>query len=159
MHQRRLNIHPTDMHTVGVHHICHDIRYHVLYGNLFRLTWKVSWHFRWDILLQYLNKMWIAMKHVAVDNFVFRWTAHWHMCSVHVKHSQTAGSRSLIFISFNYGPPLNSPADNTSRYNFQSHTLAWALVASQQDWRNKAATDWILRSSMQHMTEKTQFCV
>ena len=48
------SIQPSDMHTVGVHHVCdHDIKRHVNYGIHFRLTWKVNGHYRRDILLQY----------------------------------------------------------------------------------------------------------
>jgi len=49
--------HPaSDMHTVGVHHVCHNLGRHVSYGSFFRLTLKVSGHYQWDILLHYLNK-------------------------------------------------------------------------------------------------------
>jgi len=48
------SVQPSDMHTVGVHHVCdHDIKRHVNYGIHFRLTWKVNGHYRRDILLQY----------------------------------------------------------------------------------------------------------
>ena len=44
MHQknqhRAQSIQPSDMHcTVGVHHVCHDIKHHVNYGRLFQLTY------------------------------------------------------------------------------------------------------------------------
>jgi len=88
MHQknqhRAQSIQPSDMHcTVGVHHVCHDIKHHVNYGRLFQLTYfyyycyaafnapcvghkdnesqvqtqKVSGHHQWDILLEYLNNV------------------------------------------------------------------------------------------------------
>ena len=44
MHQtgRAQSIQPSDVHTVGVHHVCHDIEHHFSYWSPFRLTWKVS---------------------------------------------------------------------------------------------------------------------
>jgi len=46
--QRAQTIQPSDMHTVGVHHVCHDIGRHVSYGRLYRLTWKISEQYQWD---------------------------------------------------------------------------------------------------------------
>ena len=46
-------IQPSDMHTVGVHHVCHDIGRHVSCGSLFRLTLEYTYNGRcqWHSIL------------------------------------------------------------------------------------------------------------
>jgi len=39
---RAQSIQLSDIHTVGVHHVCRDIECHVNYGRHFRLIWKVK---------------------------------------------------------------------------------------------------------------------
>jgi len=44
---RAQSIQSSDMHEVGVHHVCHDIECRVNhYGTLFRLTCDVSGHYQ-----------------------------------------------------------------------------------------------------------------
>ena len=50
MHETRLgtsqSIRPSDMHTIGIHHVCNDIKRCVNYGRLFQLTQKVRGHYQ-----------------------------------------------------------------------------------------------------------------
>jgi len=71
----------SDMHTVGIHHICHDIGCHVSYGSFFRLTLKVNVHCQWDILLH------------TMTNFFFSRTAHWHIMHATESNCRRANSQ------------------------------------------------------------------
>ena len=66
-------------------------------------------------------------------------------------HSQTAGAWT---VNFTLIMDLSLAANNT-------HIILWlhasAWVASQQAWRNQAATGQISWSSLQHTSEKMQF--
>jgi len=58
---RSHSIQPSDMYTVGVRHVCHDIGRHVNCGSLFRLTCKVNGYTVYE-------QMSAAIKHAADDN-------------------------------------------------------------------------------------------
>ena len=43
---RAQSIQSSDMNTVDVHHVCHNIERHVNYGRRFRLIWKANGHYQ-----------------------------------------------------------------------------------------------------------------
>jgi len=63
---RSHSIQPSDMYTVGVRQVCHDIGRHVNCGSLFRLTCKVNGHCH-----TVYEQMSAATKHAA-DDTVFQ---------------------------------------------------------------------------------------
>jgi len=90
----------------------------------------------------HLNKMLIATKHIADNNF--RLSGRQRTGTYYMQHSPNL-SASLFMT---YDP--NSPdviGEPHWLYDLESYTMTWVWVASQQVWRNQAATAWNLQSS------------
>jgi len=83
-----------------------------------------------------------AIKHITDDISSFRKIAHWCTCIVHATQSNCRGC--LDFLSLKPCPPPNSRSWMHWLQDLGSHAAAWLWVASQKDWRNQAATGWIL---------------
>jgi len=100
------------MHTVGVHHVCHDVGRHVTYGFfLANIESQRTLSVRYFTSLS--QQMLTAIKLSLMTNFVFSSKYTGTSC---MQHSQTAGDRTLNFTSFNYGLQLNSPAVKPTDY-------------------------------------------
>ena len=89
------------MHTVGLHHVCHDIGRHASYGFSAVIECQRTLSVRYFITLS--QQMLTAVKLVADDNFVFSRTAYWHI--MHATHSNcsewTLNFTPFINIAFN----------------------------------------------------------
>ena len=103
------------------------------------LNWKVNRQYWWDILLsQQLNTL--------STTILFAFEQHsscMHQCMVWTLHSSTAAAQtSQLHFSWPMAPTNQSWTQFITR--FSQSTAAWMLVASQQNWRNQAATGWSL---------------
>jgi len=132
--------HPaSDMHTVGVHHVCHDIGRRVCYGSLFRLTLKVNGHYQWDILLCYLNKCQL-LSNTSLMTILF--SAGQHTGTACMQHIQTAGSElstSLLLIM-----TFRLTAQQWSQLIMRFRDSHISMSISCESTRlNKSTSDWL----------------
>ena len=87
--------HPaSDVHTVGIHHVCHDIGRHVSYGSFLSANPESQRTLSVRYFTTLSQQMLTATKHVADDTFVFSRTAHWHI--MHATHSNCRGVNSQL---------------------------------------------------------------
>ena len=87
------------MHTVGVHHVCHDIGQDVNLWESFSANTESQQTLSVTHLTTLSQQMLVAVKHVDVDNFVFSRTVHWHI--MHATQSNCRGAKlstSLLLI-------------------------------------------------------------
>jgi len=87
----------SDMHTVSVHHVCHDIGHRVSYGSLFSANGESQWTLTLSSLTTVSQQMLTAIKYVAGDNFVFSTIAHWHMMCATQSNCWSVNSQFYLF--------------------------------------------------------------
>jgi len=139
------------MHTVGVHHVCHDIGRR--YGSLFRLTSKVIGHYQWDFFTTLFQQILTVIKHVADDNFVFSRTVHRHI--MHATHSNCRRANSqfqfssvLLIITFSLKAQQWSPLNIRFRDSHISTSISCQstrLKKSSSDWLKSREVEYSIR--------------
>ena len=81
------------MHTVDVHHVCHDIVHRVSYGSLFSANIDSQRTLSVRYFTTLSQQMLTAVKHVVDDSVVSSTSC--------MQRSQTTAERTLNFTSFN----------------------------------------------------------
>ena len=85
------------MHTVGVHHVCHDIGRHVSYGSLFSANIDSQRTLSVRYFTTLSQQMLTAMKHVADDDVVSSRTEYWHIMHATQSNCSRANSQLHFF--------------------------------------------------------------
>jgi len=101
----------------------------------------------------HLNKMLIATKHIADNNFCL--SVRQRTGSSCMQHSPNLSAS--LFLT--YDP--NSPdviSESHWLYDLESNTIAWVWVTSQQVWRNQMATAWNWQSNDTAFWVKLKWC-
>ena len=137
---RAQSIQPSDMHTVVVHHVCHDIGRHVTYRSFFQLSLKVSGHCQWDILLHCFNNTVNCCRTRRWWQVLF--SAWQHTGTSCMQYTQTAGERTLNFTSVNNGLQLNGPAVNLLIMRFRDSRNSMS-ISCKSTRSKKSSSDWL----------------
>jgi len=91
-----------------------------------------------------------AIKHVAVENFVFQQDQH----IVRPTISCRSAKFSTCFLGCDF---KQHRAESHWLHDIESLITVWVWFGSSQDWRNQAATGWSpTKHIIQHFSEKTQ---
>ena len=144
------------MHTVGVHHVCHDIGRHVSYGSFFRLTLKVK-----TLSLRYFTtlsqQMLTAIKHAADDQFCFQQdsTLAYHACNTVKLQESELSTSLLLIIAFS----LTAHPWSLLIMRFKdSHSSR--SISCKSTRLNKSSSEWLKSHEVGYSTLewKTRFC-
>ena len=136
---RAQSIQPSDMHTVGVHHVCHDIGRHVSYGSFFSYHWKLA-----DIASEIF---YYTVSTTVNCCRTRRWwqvlfSAGQHTGTSCMQHTQTAGERTLNFTSVNNGLQLNGPTVNLLIMRFRDSHNSMS-ISCKSTRSKKSSSDWL----------------
>jgi len=96
-----------------------------------------------------------AIKHITIDNFSFQEDSalvHMH-CAC---NTDQVLRRSQLPFSWTMPPTAPSWMHWLGLQDLGNYTAAWVWVVSQKDWRNQAATSWILTMHWYSIWVKTR---
>jgi len=136
--------HPaSDMHTVGVHHVCHDIGRHVSYGS-FGANIESQRALSVRYLTTLTQQMLTAIKHVADDKFCFQQDsilAH-HACNTVKLQGCELPTSLLLTTAFNLTARQRSLVIMRFRESHISRSIrcdSIRLKKSSSDWLKATA--------------------
>jgi len=125
-----------------VFQVRHDVGRCVRSGScsLTSLKWNVNGQYWWDVLQS--QQRWAVTKHVIDDNIIY-------LSATQLMHAPADGARNTVqqllcktlsFISPDSWAMIATGQSATKLIiRFRESTAAWIWVASQPNWRNKAA--------------------
>jgi len=87
-------------------------------------------------------------------HFSFRKTEHWCTCIVHATQSNCCGAVDFLSLE----PCPQHPRGLITRFRESYSNVSTVRVLSQKDWRNQAATSWIVAMHwLEYLSEKKRF--
>jgi len=126
------------MHTVGIHHDCHDIWCRVSYKKAFSANMENYWTLSIKYFATVSQQMLTATKHVAGDILSSVKTVHWRFTRA---VQSNCGSTNSYLCFCQLWLPLNSPAVNPAVEFLESHIIT-SMNRQSTGWK-KSSSDWL----------------